>query len=72
MRKTVVALVMLAMVVVVMAFGFAPACDAGTVGDQVFAAAGGDPSGGAIADALGQVDAGLDPVEAEAGDIPVC
>ena len=73
MKKSVL-LVALVLVVVVMAFGFASAgCSAGSVGAEVFAAAGGDPSGGQVADALGQVDDALAPVEAAAGqDIPIC
>lgn len=72
MRKGLILLVLL-LAVVGMSLGVATAgCGAGTVGAEVFAAAGGDPSGGAATDALLQVDAAIDPVEAEAGDIPIC
>ena len=73
MKRSIV-LMALMLVVVVMSLGFASAgCDAGSIGGQVFAAAGGDPSGGQVTDALAQVDAALAPVEDAAGqDIPVC
>jgi hypothetical protein len=73
MCKMISMLLLGATVVTGMAFSGASACDAGTVGDQVFATAGGDPSGGQIDDALNQADAALAPVEAETGQsIPLC
>lgn len=72
MRKGLILMVLL-LAVVGMSLGVAGAgCAPGSVGAEVFAAAGGDPSGGTVNDALLQVDAAIDPVEAEAGDIPIC
>lgn len=73
MRKTISMLLLGATIVAGMAFSGASACDAGTVGDQVFTTAGGDPSGGQVEDVLAQADAALAPVEAETGQsIPLC
>jgi hypothetical protein len=74
MRKGTLMFLVLIVVVVAMAFSGAGAgCAPGTVGGEVFAAAGGDPTGGQLETALGDVDTALDDVEAATGqDIPVC